>query len=102
MGQERHRSVSGHRTGLKVNGESIYGAQRTNLPIQPWGVTTLKGDTLYAHVFHWPADGKLIIGGLRSDIGKGWLVADKKAAIRFKRLNADDYELTLPANRRTA
>ena len=81
---------------LKVNGESIYGAQRTNLPIQPWGVTTLKGDTLYAHVFHWPADGKLIIGGLRSDIGKGWLVADKKAAIRFKRLNADDYEL--PAN----
>ena len=42
--------------------------------------------------------GKLIIGGLRSDIGKGWLVADKKAAIRFKRLNADDYELTLPAN----
>ena len=83
---------------LKVNGESIYGAQRTNLPIQPWGVTTLKGDTLYAHVFHWPADGKLIIGGLRSDIGKGWLVADKKAAIRFKRLNADDYELTLPAN----
>ena len=37
-------------------------------------------------------------GGLRSDIGKGWLVADKKAAIRFKRLNADDYELTLPAN----
>ena len=26
---------------LKVNGESIYGAQRTNLPIQPWGVTTL-------------------------------------------------------------
>ena len=82
---------------LKVNGESIYGAQRTNLPIQPWGVTTLKGDTLYAHVFHWPADGKLIIGGLRSDIGKGWLVADKKAAIRFKRLNADDYELTLPA-----
>ena len=41
---------------LKVNGESIYGAQRTNLPIQPWGVTTLKGDTLYAHCLLYTSD----------------------------------------------
>lgn len=63
---------------LKVNGESIYGTQRTNLPVQPWGVTTLKGDTLYAHVYRWPSDGKLVIGGLRSEIKKGWCLANKK------------------------
>ena len=82
---------------LKVNGESIYGTRRTNLPIQPWGVTTLKGDTLYVHVYRWPADSKLIIGGLRSDIRKGWFLADKKASVQFKRLSTDDYELTVPA-----
>lgn len=82
---------------LKVNGESIYGTQRTNLPIQPWGVTTLKGDTLYAHVYHWPSNGKLVIGGLRSDIKKGWCIANKKVSVKYNRLNADDYELTLPA-----
>ena len=63
---------------LKVNGESIYGHNAPICLYSRGGVTTLKGDTLYAHVFHWPADGKLIIGGLRSDIGKGWLVADKE------------------------
>ena len=82
---------------LKVNGESIYGTQRTNLPVQPWGVTTLKGDTLYAHVYRWPSDGKLVIGGLRSEIKKGWCLANKKTSVKFNRLNADDYELTLPA-----
>ena len=82
---------------LKVNGESIYGTQRTNLPVQPWGVTTLKGDTLYAHVYRWPSDGKLVIGGLRSEIKKGWCLANKKTSVKFNRLNADDYELALPA-----
>ncbi|WP_291591543.1 alpha-L-fucosidase [Bacteroides sp.] len=81
---------------LTVNGESIYGTQRTNLPIQSWGVTTLKGDTLYAHVHRWPVDGKIIIGGLRSEIKKGWFLADKKASVKFKRLNEDDYELSVP------
>ena len=33
---------------MNVNGESIYGTERTNLPIQPWGVTTCKGDTVMA------------------------------------------------------
>lgn len=31
---------------LAVNGEGIYGVERTTLPIQQWGVSTWKGDTL--------------------------------------------------------
>jgi len=48
-------------------GESIYGAKASSLPLQSWGVATQKGNKLYLHVFEWPADGKLIVGGLQAD-----------------------------------
>lgn len=81
---------------LKTNGESIYGTERTDLPIQQWGVTTLKGDTLYAHIYDWPSDGRLVIGGLRSEVKKAWFLANDKEKVRWNRLNADDLELVLP------
>lgn len=48
---------------ISINGESIYGAQRS--PIHPlWGQCTLKDkgkkSTLYLCVFDWPPNGKLI------------------------------------------
>jgi hypothetical protein len=52
----------------KVNGESIRGTTRTALPVQAWGESTRKGNTLYLHVFNWPANGTLVIGGLKSDV----------------------------------
>lgn len=83
---------------LKVNGESIYGSRKSGLPIPSWGVTTLRGDTLYAHVYRWPEDGKLVLGGLRSDIQKAWLVKDKKTMISAKRINSDDYVFSVPVS----
>ena len=82
---------------LEVNGESIYGTKKSDLPIPAWGVTTQRGDTLYAHVYHWPKTQKLVIGGLRSNIQKAWFIADNKKQISFKRLNENDWELMLPA-----
>ncbi|MBD5267237.1 MAG: alpha-L-fucosidase [Bacteroides sp.] len=82
---------------LKVNGEGIYGAERSDLPVQQWGVTTWKGDTLYAHVFDWVDDGKLVLGGLRSNIKSGYWVADKNVPVTFSRLNDDDYVIDIPA-----
>lgn len=43
---------------LKVNGESIYGAERTvDMPYQiPWGVCTMKPGHLYLHVLRYPQD----------------------------------------------
>jgi hypothetical protein len=81
---------------LQVNGESIYGAVKTDLPIQPWGVMTQKGDTLYAHVYEWPSDGKLIIGGLRSKIEKVWILPQSQSQCSIRHLNVDDCELLLP------
>jgi hypothetical protein len=52
----------------KVNGESIRGTTRTPLPVQTWGESTRKGNTLYLHVFQWPKDGTLVVAGLKSDI----------------------------------
>jgi alpha-L-fucosidase len=77
---------------------SIYGCGRTPLPVQNWGTSTLKGNTLYLHVFHWPADGKLLVTGLKSDPHEitplGVPVAGKFAA--WRRVSADDVELTVP------
>ena len=33
---------------------------------------------MYLHVFEWPADGKLAVAGLRSEVGKAYLLADKQ------------------------
>ncbi|MEL7600619.1 MAG: alpha-L-fucosidase [Proteiniphilum sp.] len=84
---------------LKINGDAIYGAQKTDLPLQSWGVTTQKGDTLYAHVHQWPKNGILTVGGLTSDIGKAWIVSDpQQKRVSFSRVNDKDVAVYLPAN----
>ena len=50
------------------NHESIRGTTRTPLPVQTWGESTRKGNTLYLHVFNCPTNGELIVGGLKSDV----------------------------------
>ena len=60
---------------MQVNGESIYGADKSPLGSQPaWGRVTQKGDTLYLHVFEWPKDGKLVVPGLKNEITKAYLL----------------------------
>lgn len=80
---------------MQQNGESIYGCDRTPLPVQPWGTSTRKGNRLYLHVFHWPADGKLLVAGLRST--PGTVRALHGGDIELHRLNDEDVELALPA-----
>jgi len=52
---------------MSVNGESIYGTEASPLNSTPWGRCTMKenGDTviLYLHLFDWPNDGRLLVGG---------------------------------------
>lgn len=84
---------------MAVNGESIYGTKRSPLAIQNWGVCTQKADKLYLHVFNWPSDGKLMVGGLKSEVKKAYLLADKtKKALKIKRTNPLDLSLQLPLN----
>jgi len=78
------------------NGESIYGTTASTLPLQSWGVSTLKANKLYLHVFNYPADGKLYVGGLKSDYGKIYLLADPEKQLSAKRLNEKDVLIDLP------
>lgn len=68
----------------KVNGESIRGTTRTPLPVQTWGESTRKGNTLYLHVFEWPKNGRLVVGGLKSKVRAPRLLAESGDTIAHK------------------
>jgi hypothetical protein len=81
----------------KVNAQSIRGCERTPLPVQAWGESTRKGNTLYLHVFDWPASGTLVVGGLKSDVKRAWLLSDaKQSPLKIKRTDALDLSLAVP------
>ena len=70
---------------MKVNSEAIYATQASPFKSLPWGRCTRKADdgatTLYLHVFQWPADGKLLVPGLRNKVLGACLLADKSKAL---------------------
>ena len=81
----------------QTNGDSIRGTTRTPLPVQAWGESTLKGDTLYLHVFEWPRDGKLVVGGLQSGVKRAYLLADARcASLPVTRTNPLDILISVP------
>lgn len=85
----------------KINGASIRGTTRTPLPVQTWGESTRKGDLLYLHVFDWPANGSLVVGGIMSGIQTSYLLADASgpASVRDRtvtRLNPYDVRISVP------
>jgi alpha-L-fucosidase len=81
----------------KINGESIRGTTRTPLAVQAWGESTRKDNRLYLHVFTWPTNGQLVVGGLEGDVKRAWLLADAKCTpLKATRLNALDLSLAVP------
>ncbi|HTI07618.1 MAG TPA: alginate lyase family protein [Puia sp.] len=81
---------------MDKNGESIYGTTASLLPFQNWGVSTVKGNKCYLHVFNWPADGKLYVGGLISDVTRIYLLAARQTVLHSRRLNERDIVIDLP------
>jgi hypothetical protein len=71
---------------MKVNGDGIYATSASPFSRQlPWGRCTQRvrpdGSTLYLHVFDWPADGELLVPGLKNRAAKAWLLADAKQGL---------------------
>lgn len=81
----------------KVNGESIHGTVRTPLAPQSWGESTLKEKTVYLHVFDWPQDGKLLVGGLNAEVSGAALLADSATLLPCEQIGPD-LQITLPAS----
>jgi alpha-L-fucosidase len=82
---------------LSINGQSIYAGERTPLPVQAWGESSIRDNRLYLHVFDWPRDGKLMIGGLKNKITTAYLLADaRKKSLQARRLNDSDVVVRVP------
>ncbi len=72
-----------------VNADSIRGTIRTPLAVQAWGQSTRKGNKLYLHVFDWPANGKLIVGGLKTNATRASLLANPVSSLECIRMGPD-------------
>lgn len=80
------------------NQESIYGTERSPVPLQAWGVATQNNNKIYLHVFDWPKNGKLTVGGLKSDINAAYFLVDRsKNSLPVKRLSSSDISINLPS-----
>lgn len=81
---------------MKKYENSIYKASASPLPLQSWGSITSKGNTLFLHILNWPKSGKLLVGGLRSDIIKVYNMADPaKKALKVTK-EGDNIYVMLP------
>ena len=60
---------------MSVNGESIYGCEKADMPKPEWGRFTQKGDKLYAHVFEEQA-GAICLENLAGKVAKLRLMFD--------------------------
>ena len=69
---------------LDVNGESIYGTQPGPIQGEAAYRTTQTGDTVYLHVFDWPADGRIALPDLDMSSAT-WLDANCDAALSLTR-----------------
>lgn len=67
---------------MKINGESVYGTSASPFEHINWGRVTQKkigeNTCLYLHVFDWPANGKLQLGGIANKPLKVYELAGKK------------------------
>jgi len=65
---------------MAVNSASIYETTASPFARLTWGRCTKKsfinGATLYLHVFDWPADGKLLVPGLKNEVKQAYLMAN--------------------------
>jgi alpha-L-fucosidase len=86
---------------MQVNGEAIHATTASPFAQQlPWGRCTAKikgrATTLYFHVFDWPANGALLVPGLKTAPRKVWLLSDAKKKSLPVTLTDGGLSITVP------
>jgi len=82
---------------MKVNGEAVYGTQRSPFPDTPeWGYVTLKGQRLYLWVFDWQQNRKNVSLDLKSGVKKAWLLKDGSPVEFTYRMDGTGVDFNLP------
>jgi alpha-L-fucosidase len=61
---------------LDVNGESVYGTRPGPIQGLEWCRSTVKGDTLYLHVFDWPDGGTITVPDIVGPIRRAYVLGD--------------------------
>ena len=86
---------------MKVNHEAIYATTANPFKRLSWGrctkQVTADGATLFLHVFQWPADGKLVVPGLKNRPEKAWLLADAKKTSLAAESTPEGVAISVPA-----
>jgi len=91
------RILQGIGDWMQKYGASIHNTTKTPVPFQSWGVVTGRDKNLYLHVFEWPKDGKLLLGGIKSNIRKAWLMNDpEQKALPIDFLSYADAAIQVP------
>ncbi len=67
---------------MQVAGEGIYGTDSSAIPQPSWGRLTQKGQSLYLHVFNWPANGKLVLSGVKLQATRASLLGAAEQKLR--------------------
>jgi hypothetical protein len=89
--------LNGIEKWVAKNAVSIYKTKQTPMPLQSWGVTTQNGNNLYLHIFEWPQDGKLYVGGLKSKINHAYFLTDlNKTKLLTQGIGNGDFYIALP------
>ena len=82
---------------MRVNGDSIYGAEASPYRTLPdWGRITVKDDTLYAHIFDRPDSGTIVLPEVMSQAVKAWRVGDVRQATLGIKQDGSTLTVTLP------
>jgi alpha-L-fucosidase len=85
---------------LKTNGEAIYGTTASVFERLPFfGRCTVKGTKLYIHVMGWPADRKILLPGLKTEVKGSYLLTGPGRPLTFRRAGKDII-ITLPERER--
>ena len=87
---------------IRANGEAVYGSSASPYGLPAWGRYTAKPSSgrVYAHVFEWPRDRKLVLTGIQARPGAVYLLADKKPLTVEQ--TAGGWVVSLPAVRPSA
>ena len=80
----------------RVNGEAVYGTTASPFAAAlPWGRATRKADTLYLHVFKWPADGLLTVPPFGGTIRSASLLGRSQSTLSISKTR-EGFTIKLP------
>jgi alpha-L-fucosidase len=87
---------------MRVNGEAVYATSASPYGLPAWGRYTVNPSSgrVYAHIFDWPKDRRLVLTGVKSKPSAAFLLADKKP-LEVEQ-TADGWAVKLPLVRPSA